>query len=206
MTHETLISRAIPVRAIGIALLAAVALAGCGDDSNSPSHPTYTVGGNVTGLTAGKSLVLHNNGQDDKTITTDGAFTFATALRDGAAYVVTVFPQPVGMACPVIGGTGTIAAADVTAVAVDCVAVTTALDPTFGPGGVGFATFDAGSSGTDSGNEMTFDGSGLTLVAGHSFNAATGALEMGLWRVNTNGTAFFGSPPAAWAAARNSER
>jgi hypothetical protein len=124
MAHRTFGVLALP--------LVAAVIAGCSDNGNSPTPPTYTVGGTVTGLTAGKSLVLRNNGADDKAIAADGAFTFATALRDGAAYAVTVSTQPSGMACPVSNGTGTIAATDVTSVVVSCAAITTALDPTFG--------------------------------------------------------------------------
>ncbi|WP_456406423.1 FG-GAP repeat protein, partial [Thiolapillus sp.] len=39
----------------------------------------YTLGGSVSGLAPGNSLVLQNNGGDDLTVSADGAFTFATA-------------------------------------------------------------------------------------------------------------------------------
>ncbi|HKV72962.1 MAG TPA: hypothetical protein VJN95_00465, partial [Gemmatimonadales bacterium] len=169
-------------------MISAAVLAACSDDNTNPSPTTYSVGGTLSGLTAGKSVVLRNNGGDDKTLDADGPFTFATRLASGGNYNVTVLTQPAGMVCPVTGGVGSIAASDVTTVAVDCSDVTTTLDHTFGPGGTGFATFDAGSNTDDSGNELTLDGSGRLVVAGHSFNPATGALEMALWRVDTNGT------------------
>ena len=80
--------------------------------------PTYTVGGDVTGLTG--TVLLRNNGGDDLSVSADGSFTFATALTDGATYEVTVGTQPTGQTCSVTNGTGTIAGADVTDVAVSC--------------------------------------------------------------------------------------
>lgn len=82
--------------------------------------PTYSVGGNVSGLT-GTGLELQNNGADTLPIATDGPFTFLTELLDTSAYAVTVSTQPLGQTCNVTGGSGSIAASDVTGVAVDCI-------------------------------------------------------------------------------------
>ena len=82
------------------------------------SSPTYSVGGSVSGLSG--TVVLQDNGGDDLTLTTNGAFTFATELADGAAYNVTVKTNPSGQTCSVADGTGTIAAANVTNVALTC--------------------------------------------------------------------------------------
>jgi hypothetical protein len=79
---------------------------------------TYTLGGTVSGLIG--TLVLHN-GTDNKTLTNDGSFTFATALAEGTPYTVTVLNQPVGQICTVTNGSGTIGNADVTDVTVTCV-------------------------------------------------------------------------------------
>jgi len=79
----------------------------------------YAVGGAVSGLT-GTGLVLQNNGTDDLTVAADGSFTFATKLLDGTNYSVIVSTQPIGQTCSVTNGSGTIAAADVTNVAVAC--------------------------------------------------------------------------------------
>ena len=80
----------------------------------------YTVGGSVSGL-AGTGLSLQNNGVDTLAIDANGSFTFVTELVDTATYVVTVSTQPTGQTCSVTNGSGTIAAADVTNVAVTCV-------------------------------------------------------------------------------------
>ena len=81
----------------------------------------FTIGGTVSGL-AGTGLVLQNNAGDDLVITTDGAFTFDTALFVGNPYAVTVLTQPTGpsQTCSVSNASGTITGADVTNVQIDC--------------------------------------------------------------------------------------
>ena len=64
--------------------------------------------------------MLSDNGGDDLTLTANGSFAFATKLAGGAAYNVTVKTNPSGQTCSVANGSGTIAAADVTNVAVTC--------------------------------------------------------------------------------------
>ncbi len=82
---------------------------------------SFTVGGTVSGLT-GDQVVLQNNGGDDQIITANGAFTF-TPQTDGTGYSVTVSLQPgsPSQTCTVTNGSGTLAGADVTDVAVTCV-------------------------------------------------------------------------------------
>ena len=46
-----------------------------------------TIGGDVSGMTAG-TLVLQNNGGDDETIPADGSFTFSATVANGDDYVV----------------------------------------------------------------------------------------------------------------------
>ena len=92
------------------------------------ANPTYAVGGSVSGLSG--TVVLQDNGGDDLTLTANGSFAFATKLAGGAAYNVTVKTNPSGQSCSVANGSGTIAAADVTNVAVSCAA-----NPTYAVGG-----------------------------------------------------------------------
>ena len=89
--------------------------------------PTYTVGGTVSGLTG--SVTLQNNGGDDIIKTTNDGFTF-TAQAEGSDYAVTVSTQPTGQTCSVTNGSGTVAAADVTDVAVTCVDDVVVVPPT----------------------------------------------------------------------------
>jgi hypothetical protein len=89
----------------------------------------YTIGGMVSGLSGG-SLILVDNGTDNLTVTSNGAFTFKTSLANGAAYSVTVgTPQPAGLTCTVANGSGTVMSADVTNVAVTCAPSTTGGGP-----------------------------------------------------------------------------
>jgi uncharacterized repeat protein (TIGR01451 family)/CSLREA domain-containing protein/uncharacterized repeat protein (TIGR02543 family) len=80
---------------------------------------SYTIGGTVSGLT-GAGLILQNNGGDSLLIGTNGGFTFSTPLAYNSTYAVTVSSQPIGQTCTVSHGTGTLGAANVTNVAVDC--------------------------------------------------------------------------------------
>ena len=52
------------------------------------------------------TVVLQDNGGDDLSVSSDGAFTFATPVADGAAYDVTVKTNPSGQTCSVSGGVG----------------------------------------------------------------------------------------------------
>jgi len=93
---------------------------------------TFTVGGTLTGLPAGDTVTLQDNGSDNLTLSTNGTFTFPTALPNGQSYSVTVsrtggetsilteIYQPV-----VVNGSGTISGANVTNVAVQCTPIYT---------------------------------------------------------------------------------
>jgi len=100
-------------------------LAACGGSGSSAAPPTtYTVGGVVTGLN-GSGLVLQNNGGSNLAVSGPGVFTFAASLSGGSPYAVTVATQPSAprQTCVVADGLGTIGAANVTTVAVDCTPV-----------------------------------------------------------------------------------
>ena len=122
-----------------IAMLAA--LGGCGGGSSSPSTQaptstqepessqdttqtptptpsTFTIGGSVSGLSG--TVVLQNSGGDDKSISTNGAFTFPTSLNSGDSYSITVFSQPASQICTVSSGSGMVTDADVTTISVSC--------------------------------------------------------------------------------------
>ena len=107
---------------VGVCLLTAVlALAACGGGKSSSSAGSYTVGGTISGLTAG-SVVLVYNGSIALTVST-GATTwvFPSAFAAGSSYSVTVLTQPTGELCEVTsGGSAAALTADVTTVAVVC--------------------------------------------------------------------------------------
>ena len=73
----------------------------------------YGVGGSVSGLLPGRSLVLQDNGGSNTTVSADGAFSFSAGVPSGSNYAVTVRSQPDGQSCAITNGSGTIAAGDV---------------------------------------------------------------------------------------------
>ena len=82
----------------------------------------YTIGGTtptygVTGLAAGASVVLQNNGSDNLLVTASGTFTFSTPVTSD--YDVKVLIQPAGQTCLVTNGKNT-ASINVTNVLVAC--------------------------------------------------------------------------------------
>ena len=155
----------------------------CSDKGNSAA--LFAVEGVVSGLTG--TLTLQNNGGDDLTVTTNGPFTFPTAMTPGSSYIVTVGTNPTGKTCVVSNGTGTILISNVTNVSVDCIE-RGGLDVTFNsPNGFAVQNNAAGSNGDDSGKAIAVDSQGRILVAGSSTNSA-GNKDMVIWRFNVNGT------------------
>ena len=110
-----MIKRLLALLVVGIVL---------GGFNAAEAQVTYTVGGNLSGLSAGKSLVLLNNG-NPLTLSANGAFTFSGSLASGANYAVSVGIQPVGMTCSISNNLGIIGSVNVTNVAVSCASVYT---------------------------------------------------------------------------------
>ena len=82
---------------------------------------SYSIGGTVTGLASGKSVTLQNKATNSTVITNPTAsFTFSTKIASGSTYAVTVSTQPTGQTCTVSNGSGTVATANVTNVAINC--------------------------------------------------------------------------------------
>lgn len=94
------------------------------EDLNTPCQLAgyYTVGGSVTGLAPGNSVVLLNNGGNSLTVNADGTFTFTAAVGDNTAYAATVGTQPNGQICTVTQESGTVLGANVTNILVTCIA------------------------------------------------------------------------------------
>src|SRR5208282_5264861 len=93
-------------------------LTSCG---TSPGY-NYTISGTISGI-IGSGLVLQDNGGDNRSVTTNGAFAFVTALTTGTTYSVTVLTQPTNpsQTCVVSNSSGTISGSPVQDVAVSCV-------------------------------------------------------------------------------------
>ena len=138
------------------------------------STNTYTVGGAVTGLTG--TVTLLNNGTNSTPISTDGSFTFSTAIAEGSTYNVTVQTQPTEQTCTVTNGSGTISSANVTNVTVTCVTNNTTLsvDAT----GIIPVYSGSGTPGT-----ITVTNTGMTYTA---YNVSASLPWTGVTQDNTN--------------------
>ena len=109
---------------------------------------TATIGGTVSGLVSGSSVILQDNGGDSLTVTASGPFTFKTPVTGPTdAYAVTVNTQPTGpnQICTVANGSGT-ATANVTNVAVTCVLSYTIGGTVTGLVGTGFVLQNSAGS------------------------------------------------------------
>ncbi len=95
-----------------------------------PVYNTYTVSVTVSGLLPGQTLVLGNNGNDTLTFNGNGSLTFATVLLESDPYNVTALSAPAGSSCTITGGSGTMPAANVNAIIIDCTSATTTAPPT----------------------------------------------------------------------------
>jgi len=84
------------------------------------SPDSYSVSGTLSGLLAGRSVVLEDNGGNATTLNANGTFTFTTPVASGANYSVTVATQPSGQTCSITNGSGVIGASNVDDVTVDC--------------------------------------------------------------------------------------
>ena len=106
----------------GQALAAKGGNGGGGGGGGGGKPKSYSVGGDISGVSGG-SVTLRNNNTDDLVLTTDGGFTFSTKLRDGSDYAVTIAGSSAGLTCTVVGdsGTGRVSGSNVTDVVVACV-------------------------------------------------------------------------------------
>ena len=184
--------------AAGAGAMAVLALAACGGNRSSPA-PTpplpiqYTIGGTVSGLSG--TAVLQNNGGDNLSVSTSGAFTFASRVNAGAPYSITVLTQPSGQVCTVANGSGTVNS-NVTDVAITCVGNTGA-DVTIGGTVVGLS--GAGLVLQDNGGDsLPVAASGpfifaTTLTSGKTYAVTVLTQPSGQTCTVTNGTGVTGS-------------
>lgn len=106
-----------------VALALVFSLTGCGGGGSGGGGPPgsgFTIGGSLSGLAGGRSVTLLNNAGDALTLSSNGAFTFASPVPAGGSYLVTVRSQPAGQVCTVGEGTGSGVNANVTNVSVIC--------------------------------------------------------------------------------------
>jgi hypothetical protein len=105
----------------GALFLAVLWLSACSSGGSGDVTTAYKIGGTVTGLGAGKSVVLQNNGGNNLTLSADGVFNFTTSVANSATYNVTVLTQPAVQTCTVANASGTVSGSPVTNVTVTCV-------------------------------------------------------------------------------------
>jgi hypothetical protein len=104
-----------------LSALLLVAFFGGGSRTAVAAPAQHALGGTITGLATGNSVVLRNANGAEVTVTRNGSFTFGS-FAEGASYAVTVKTHPSYPAanCTVTGGTGTIGALDIT-MGVNCI-------------------------------------------------------------------------------------
>jgi alpha-tubulin suppressor-like RCC1 family protein len=82
------------------------------------------VGGTVSGLASGGTVVLQNNGGNNVTVNANGAFTFGS-VNNGGNYAVSVLTNPTtpgpGQSCSVTNGSGTVNGSNISNITVTCV-------------------------------------------------------------------------------------
>jgi Kelch motif len=178
------------------AWVSSLVVVGCNGSSHSappPPTPTYRIGGTVAGL--GVAGLVLSNGMDTVTVAANQtSFTFPTPVSSGTGYSIAVQTQPTGALCYLTMATGTVAAANVSSIAVKCGShnfwvLANGDDSTFDSAG-SFGTLNVfsatnipaartgGSSWTDqSGNLWLFGG-----ITGSSLATATSSTVNDLWR------------------------
>ncbi len=158
-----------------------------GNGNGGGTNPTasFTIGGSVSGLAAGQTLVLTDkissgsnfSASDTQTLSANQPFTFATAVPQNGSYAVTIVTQPASQTCSINNATGAGVTAAVSDVDVSCSANTYALSGT--------------ASGLVAGQSVTLaNGSDSVVVSGNgAFSFPTRINEGGSYAVVISGAA-----------------
>ncbi|RZJ06739.1 MAG: hypothetical protein EOO54_24165, partial [Haliea sp.] len=142
---------------------------------------SFKLGGTVSGNLG--AVALRNTGNGDTLVlTTNGGFTFAQPLAQGAAYSVVVFDQSASQNCSVANASGN-AGADVDSVRVNCTAVVAVAPPPPPP-----PTYTVGGTvtGLVSGHSVTLLNNGTdsrVVSANGTFTFATSLLNAAAYSV-----------------------
>ena len=168
---------------------------------------SYPIGGSVSGLGSG-SLVLQDNGGDTLTITANGSFTFATPIVAGGAYAVTIETAPNGQNCSVTNGSGTVAAANVTNIAVSCAGEWTWMGGSSSPSATAvYGTQGVPATGNGPGalyaaTTWTDSGGNFWLFGGGGYSGSANGMLDALWRYSpaTQQWTWMGGPTSISAA------
>jgi len=107
-------------RCLPVAMLCGLLTACNGYVSIGSVGSTFSVGGTVSGLPAGESITLLNNGRDALTVAANGRFVFGALVPFNGSYLVTISAQPASASCAATNNSGTVTG-DVNNVQVTCV-------------------------------------------------------------------------------------
>ena len=133
-------SRTIGVGRVLCAVGLVSVLSACGGGGNAtPSTPTYSIGGTLSGMAQGQTIDLIL-GSETLRRSTNGTFTFATPVAQGVSYSVSLSgAQPAWQTCSVSSGAGT-ANTNVNNVAVSCVSADTVATGQLNDTGISWCT------------------------------------------------------------------
>jgi len=137
-----------------------------GGSSGGGSSSGFTIGGSISGLASGTSVVLNNSGGDSLTITANGIFTFSTPVAANGSYVITVATQPTGEICTASNGTGSGVVANVSNISVICSATSFTVSGTV-----------SGLTGSEQVTLLANGGNPVTVTKNGAFNFSTPIAE-----------------------------
>jgi hypothetical protein len=176
-------------------LLFSIAVAACGGGGGSSSSnggtSSYTIDGNISGLT-GTGLVLQNNGGNNLSVTGNGSVNFTTQLPTSSTYVVTVLTQPSGQTCTVTNGNGIVNNANVTNIVVSCSNTALSCVGGNGSGTNGIRLYTPNNVFTEQLSTTTANAPDITTLGwgaaytGMIEGAYTGSLAATLWAVSSS--------------------
>ena len=156
------------------------------DQPPPPPPPAFTIGGTVDGL-QGSGLVLSNLGAP-VSVSANGSFTFPGTASAGQGYEINVETQPSNpsQVCTVQNGSGHVASANVTDIAVHCQtpAIPSGLDSTFGDGG----RVSTPVGGNGQGEGVVIQPSGQIVTAGWRTVGTGVDTDFALTRNNSDGS------------------
>lgn len=101
-------------------------------DTDTITPILKSIGGTISGLASGTTVILQNNAGDNLNVSANGTFVFATPLFYTSNYSVSVLTQPTNATCTVSQGMGVVGAINVSNVAVQCVPNLTITTSEFG--------------------------------------------------------------------------
>ncbi len=157
-----------------------------------------TISGAVSGLNAGASVTLQNNNSAVLVVSSNGSFSFPTAVDANGTFSVVVVSQPAGQVCSVSSGSGTIdsSGTDITSVTVTCVSSDTVHGTVAGLApGTSVTLSNAGIVLPIAANgAFAFPG---TLAVGASYAVSVAVQPAGQFCTVTNGTGTIGSGGSA---------